>query len=145
MMHRHGCQPGRPVSTTHVPRSLNRSYGRHPQTRTMTLPLNTPVLKFPRLCTSRRHLRLNLPVPRAVEYAPDPWLAAHLLMSSTGRILQTQIQTLLLTRDGSGASARSHLLPRLNNQHQRSKKTLRKLKAANLIDMTMNFARSGVS
>ena len=114
-----------------------------PQTQTM-IPLNIPALKRLRPRTSRRHLRLNLPSSRAVGCPPDPRLVVHLPMSAAGRILQTRMQILLLLRDGSGASARSHLLPPLNDQYQQPNQTLRELEAVNFILMTINFARNGV-
>ena len=88
---------------------------------------------------------LNLPSPRAFECPLDPRLVVHLPMSSAGRILQTQMQILLLPQDGSRASARSHLLPPLNDQHQQPNQTLRELKAVNIIPMTINFAHNSVS
>lgn len=115
-----------------------------PRTQT-TIPLYIPAVKRLRPCTSRLDLRLNLPSPRAVECPPDPWLVVHLPMSSTGRILRTRMQILLLPRDGSGVSARSHLLPPLNDRHQQPNQILRELEAVNLIHMTINFARSSVS
>ena len=45
----------------------------------------------------------------------DTRLVVRLPMSSAARILRTQMRILLLPRDGSGASARSHLLPPPND------------------------------
>ena len=143
-LHGHSCQSGRPVLTTPVPRSLEKNYDRSPQTQT-TIPLDIPALKKLRPRTSRRPLLLNLPSPRAVECPPNPRLVVHLPMSSAGRILRTQMQILLLLWDGNGASARSHLLPPLNDQHQQPNQTLRELKAVNIIPMTINFAHNSVS
>lgn len=132
-------RPSQSLYMAKVPRSLQRNYDTNPRTRT-TIPLNTPVLKRLRPRTSRRcRLRSNLLSPRAVECPSGTWLAVHLPMSSARRIFRTWMQILLLPRDKNGVSARSHLLPLLNDRHQYPNRTLRELEAVNLIHMTMRL------
>lgn len=131
------------LSTTHVPRSLKKNYGRNPRTRT-TLVLSPPVLKRRRLSTCRRHLRSSLPPSRAVECPPDPSLAVHLSMLSAVRIYRIRMQALPLPLRGNGVSARSHLLPQRNDPHH-PKRTHNEIMAGSLVHTIIDFAHSGVS